>query len=436
MSALQKQTKSLQELNLEKESWNIIARVVRLWFVEDYTKGKSPFSMEIVLQDKEGVLIHASVRRTLIYKFQSEIKEDKVYFIQSFSVSCNGGSYRTTNHAYKINFQFGTKVNLVESTLVPNISTAYTPFSTIKAPGFDIDYLVNVIGKFTSVGTERELEKSGKKTKMNVILIESDGMWDSTESLSQPLTQLGQSSKVSLEEDFIKLHPRCSIEGLKDFKQESTFVVKATIKHVLDHDDWWYTACICNKAVYSDSKMFKLTLRVIDATDSTTFVVFDRDNTDVGNLPKEFEVLIDKTYLFKVECKNDYNSKFEQSFRVKKVCMDEKIIESFSDVEVKSLDVYSGNEEESKLKQITNEMAPDTIAEDLLIKFTEESNDVEALSDHLNTTGSSHVSTKEALVNQPVIDVENDELTQKESSHMENLSFDLATKARVPTIKR
>ncbi|XP_027915038.1 uncharacterized protein LOC114174397 [Vigna unguiculata] len=251
MSGLQKQTQSLQELNPEKESWNIVARVVRLWFVKDYTKGKSPFFMEIVLQDKEGVLIHA---------------------------------------------------------------TAYTLFSTIKAPGFDTDYLVNVIGMFT--GTERELEKGGKKTKMNVILIESDGyrlecslfgqyvdmlnafiasgedqyvvialsyckvkifqdkvsiqncmnctriifncdgedamklkkmMWDSTESPSQPLTQLGQSSK------------------------ESTFVVKATIKHVLDHDDWWYTACICNKVV------FKLRLRVIDATDSTTFVVFDRD---------------------------------------------------------------------------------------------------------------------------------------------------------------
>jgi len=53
MSTLQKQTQSLQELNLEKESWNIIARVVRLWFVEDYTKGKSPFSMDIVLQDKK-----------------------------------------------------------------------------------------------------------------------------------------------------------------------------------------------------------------------------------------------------------------------------------------------------------------------------------------------------------------------------------------------
>ena len=48
-------------------------------------------------------------------------------------------------------------------------------------------------------------------------------MLDSTESPSQPLTQLGQSSKVSLEEDFIKLHPRCSIEGLKDFEQVKLF---------------------------------------------------------------------------------------------------------------------------------------------------------------------------------------------------------------------
>ncbi|QCD96185.1 hypothetical protein DEO72_LG6g887 [Vigna unguiculata] len=55
MSVIQKHTHSLQELNPEKESWNILARVVRLWFVEDYTKGKTPFSMEIVLQDQEDL---------------------------------------------------------------------------------------------------------------------------------------------------------------------------------------------------------------------------------------------------------------------------------------------------------------------------------------------------------------------------------------------
>ena len=72
----------------------------------------------------------------------------------------------------------------------------------------------------------------------------------------------------------------------------------------------------------------------------------------------------------------------------------------------------------------------------MLIKFIKESNDVETLSDHLNTIGSSHVSTKEALINKAVIDVQIDELTRKESSHLDNLSFELATQARVPTLKR
>ena len=36
----------------------------------------------------------------------------------------------------------------------------------------------------------------------------------------------------------------------------NTFIVLCTIKHVVDNDDWWYTACICNKVVYPDSKMF------------------------------------------------------------------------------------------------------------------------------------------------------------------------------------
>jgi len=71
----------------------------------------------------------------------------------------------------------------------------------------------------------------------------------------------------------------------------------------------------------------------------------------------------------------------------------------------------------------------------LLIKFTEEPKDVETLSDHLNTIGSRHVSTEEALINKAIIDVEIDELTHKESSHLENHSFDLATKTRVPVIK-
>jgi len=72
----------------------------------------------------------------------------------------------------------------------------------------------------------------------------------------------------------------------------------------------------------------------------------------------------------------------------------------------------------------------------LLIKFTEESNDVDTLTDDLNTIASKNVSTEEALINKAVIDVEIDELTRKESTHLDNLSFDLATQARLPATER
>jgi len=48
--------------------------------------------------------IHASIKRTLIYKFHTEISEGHVYGIQNFSVAPNSGIYRTTHHPYKINF--------------------------------------------------------------------------------------------------------------------------------------------------------------------------------------------------------------------------------------------------------------------------------------------------------------------------------------------
>jgi len=77
---------------------------------------------------------------TLIHIFQCEIVDDSVYSVQSFSVASNGGSYKTTHHHYKINFQFGTKITSVDAQLVPE----YIPLSLISAPGFETDYLVGM----------------------------------------------------------------------------------------------------------------------------------------------------------------------------------------------------------------------------------------------------------------------------------------------------
>ncbi|XP_068487169.1 uncharacterized protein [Phaseolus vulgaris] len=237
-----------------KETWNVVVRVLRLWCVQDFTKQKISFSLEMVLQDEEGVRIHASVRRTLIYKFQNQICEDRVYSIQSFTVASNLGSYRTTKHEYKINFQYGTKVSLMANEVVPQSTPQYTPLSLIFAPGFDTDYLVDIIGVLTGVGTERELRKEGRTSKLNVISIDCDGMLESMDSPSQGLSQLCESSKQTPEDEFLQTSTRTTITGLKDCREVNTFIVLCTIKHVVDNDDWWYTACICNEAVYPDSK--------------------------------------------------------------------------------------------------------------------------------------------------------------------------------------
>ena len=90
----------------------------------------------------QGSKIHASIRRTLIYKFQNDISEGHVYAIQNFSVAPDSGIYRTTHHPYKINFKFGTKVSLLNVNLVPDIKPQYTPLSLLTTTAFDTDYLV------------------------------------------------------------------------------------------------------------------------------------------------------------------------------------------------------------------------------------------------------------------------------------------------------
>jgi len=84
----------------------------------------------------QGDKIHVSVRRTLIYKFQNDIFEDKVYSFNFFSVSTNSGSYRTTCHQYKINFQFGTKVPYVGNDLLSCAIPQYTPMYVLRAADF------------------------------------------------------------------------------------------------------------------------------------------------------------------------------------------------------------------------------------------------------------------------------------------------------------
>ncbi|KAL6562418.1 hypothetical protein OROGR_003425 [Orobanche gracilis] len=212
-----------------KDTWNIVTKVIRLWVSPSFSGEKLPFSMELVLMDSKGCKIHASVRKTLVYRFKPLLTEGHVY-------------------------------------------------------------------------------------------------------------QISYSRKI-------------------------TCVVLATIKFIPEWNPWWYPACKCNKKVIpadgmyfcencvrhivTPSPWYKLQVRVMDHTESTTFIIFDQEASTLLNrscasfvksvtkdpteypVPPEVLALIDKTFLFKIEVNNSSNSKFEPSYRVKKVCSDEDVITQF-----------------------------------------------------------------------------------------------------------
>ncbi|WJX79767.1 hypothetical protein P8452_62855 [Trifolium repens] len=403
----------IEEINSDKSNWNCKAKIIRLWAVSDFNRPNIPFSIEMVLMDSEGAKIHATVRKTLIYKFKDDLREGKVYAFENMGVATNGGAYRTTNHRYKLNFQFTSIVQILSNQDIVMSPFNFTPIATIVGGSYDNDYLVDVIGMLTGVGSEREVtNQNGTTTKLNVIELEADGhkiqctlfgayvdvlngflgagevqnvvvimqlakaknfqdkihiqncmncsvllfnptceesvsfrarQEEAVETLTPlTLTQLNVETQVLPVDEFLFNTPRSTLQALKDATTIISFFFIAVIP-----DSRMFYCEKCNKHVSRVFPRFCIKVRVMDHTDSATFVIFDRDASllfnmacadmieapggagGAGGLPPQIADMVEKTWLFKVETKPTFNPRFEQSFRVRKICTDVAIINQF-----------------------------------------------------------------------------------------------------------
>ncbi|AES65761.1 replication protein A 70 kDa DNA-binding subunit B [Medicago truncatula] len=467
----------ISDISPSKENWNIRVRVVRLWFVRDMKKDQLPYSLEMVLMDNKGDRINASVRRTLIYKYEKELREDRVFSIGNFSVASNVGSYRTARHPYKINFQYGTKIKQCDDKFVPADIYVIGDSREIFQSEYDTDYLIDVMGMLKAVGVEKSYTRNGSQSKMIPIELDYDGfrfkvtlfgpyvdelnaflasgetenvvvavlltkikifqgqatiqntinatkvlfnptftaalllkkrMVENDDSPSPGISKITEASKVSVEEDFLNLSPMTTVEGLKDCAEEKCFAVFGTVNVIVDDSDWWYTSCVvCNKKVYPDEKMYfcskcnkhvlnvtpryMIKMRVVDHTDSATFVLFDRDaaelfkktcadmiescgmGTDASEVPKDILAMVEKSYLFKVETNLGSSTMYEKSYRVKRVTADPVLVEKFQtkykdlmkNVHEEDVNLVDGVVDGGALK------SSDTIVQDLMKKLDE-----------------------------------------------------------------
>ncbi|XP_052110373.1 replication protein A 70 kDa DNA-binding subunit C [Arachis duranensis] len=183
---------------------------------------------------------------------------------------------------------------------------------------------------------------------------------------THPLFIANEGKVLSLEDDFMRLTRKCTIEELQDNNQEGSFIIFGTIQGIVEDGGWWYSACVCGKGIYPQNgayycdfclkhitnvtPRFKIKIIVEDHTGEGIFLLFDREAsyllkkscadlfTEVqrdaslicgDTYPPIFQVLIGKKLLLKVDTKGVPQDTFYGTFRVRRICDDSTIIAMF-----------------------------------------------------------------------------------------------------------
>ncbi|XP_020966286.1 uncharacterized protein LOC107615712 [Arachis ipaensis] len=318
-----------------------------------------------------------------------------------FSVVPNQGNHRVAEHEFKLVFLNRTTVIPISDDAIPKTCFSFCPFDELLKMTEDYVYLVDVIGLLTSVGEEKELtircalfgeyvdevhrflgsgymEHSvvviqlakvkffrGQVGLQNVMhatrlffnpnLAEvvdfKNSMVDQGINGTQPFANEGKG--VSLEDNFLRLTRRCTIEELHDNNEEGSFVVFGIVRPTVDEGPLWYSACVCGKSIQPQggayycgfcqhyvtnvTPRYRIKIAVEHDNGHGVFVLFDceaayllkkscadlfgevqKDASVVcGNsYPVMFQQLLGKKLLLKIDTKSVGTDKYFGTFRV------------------------------------------------------------------------------------------------------------------------
>ncbi|CAN7043167.1 unnamed protein product [Brassica rapa subsp. trilocularis] len=131
-----------------RTSWRLQVKVLHTWKQFTPLSGET---LEIVFSDAYGNKIHASCKKTYFDRLENKVPVGAWRNIDNFLVTNNGGSYKTTNHHYKIVFIPTT--DITPSTLQEeNMFLSLVDFESIQSGKLDTTNLIDVIGQVFELG--------------------------------------------------------------------------------------------------------------------------------------------------------------------------------------------------------------------------------------------------------------------------------------------
>ncbi|VAH05642.1 unnamed protein product [Triticum turgidum subsp. durum] len=297
---------NLQNCVRLQDSWKVKVRVIRLWDAINLNNNEL-ISLDMILLDEQGTMIHAKVIKHMVNKFRPLIQE-------VISV----GIYRDQ----KVNIRlWGDKVDQIDEDSMGRV-VIVTSTTVRKLKGATKVYIDLDIPETAELQTRYCLEDD---------IIEETG----------PEAHL----QGTIQEQM--LYNRKTLREITEIayeseKQEKFYTAEATIKSIDTSDEWYYIGCgKCNKKLQKEGNHFycpkcekepektcpryKLKLEICDHTATTTCTMFeteakklikqsarfliDRDDCDIHEQAEKFQKICGQRLIFQFR-QNDYNFKY------------------------------------------------------------------------------------------------------------------------------
>ncbi|CAJ2638181.1 unnamed protein product [Trifolium pratense] len=151
----------IMAVNPSKTNGVYEVRVLKKWKAADYLSSGGSSTLELVLIDKNGHKIQASIANDLVAAFDDQIVEGGVYEISFVNVVFNFGFHLPSYHRYKFDFNENSKVVPSSNDLLPTYGLSLISFESVLKRRSHYRNLVDVIGVVTSINHDKDFFPDG-----------------------------------------------------------------------------------------------------------------------------------------------------------------------------------------------------------------------------------------------------------------------------------
>ncbi|PNX97803.1 replication factor A protein [Trifolium pratense] len=286
-----------------------MVRVLRLWKLPAFLNSSETNSIEMMLVDEKGGNIHASIRKQFLYMFQSKIEEDFMGLMTG--ISAEKEYVRDGKITKMVVVELTDSSGKCECALFGDYVDDITKKLGKSSSGLPI-----VVIQFAKVKIFRDQASIQNVINTTKILVNPDipeaevfknsivlhGI-----DMDTTVPMIGGRAKPPMEEEFLKMYQKKRVADLNDMDEEGIFAVYGFVTAIVDGQEWWYPVCS------------KCKLRCLMPVSND------------GSFPAEFKALVGKKMLFIIDKGMKQMKIVDGTFRVKRVCSDPKIIESFAE---------------------------------------------------------------------------------------------------------